>query len=130
MKSTFYICITSGMRGPELELTDEQVGAIVKLTEGLAQVWDGPKLAGHGLGSDHYAVHWWDGEDPCGLMTESSGFVRLWKKGDVDWTQYRDTVGLWTHLAQYGAPAHQKWVEDIKKEAEAYQNDTSTIFKI
>lgn len=127
MTATFYICMTSGMRGPELELTTEQVNLIVKLAEGLTQPWDGSKLAGHGLGPDHYSVYWQDGEDHCSVMTESSGFVRLWKKGDTDWTQYKDTVGLWSHLSQYASPANQKRLEDMKKEVEAYE---STIFKI
>lgn len=126
MNPTFYICMTSGMRGPELELTDEQVAAIVKLAEGLTRPWDGFKLAGHGLGPDHFAVSWEDKDGYCGLWTESSGFVRFWKNGDSDWTQYKDTVGLWSHLSQYGSLAHQKWLEDMAKEAEAY----FSIFKI
>lgn len=122
MKAVFYICITSGARGPELDLTEEQLKPILELSEGLTQPWDGSKFAGHGLGADHYSVHWEDDDGThYGLMTESSGFVRIWRKGDTDWTQYRDTVGLWAHLAQYGGPAHQQWIEDSRKQAEEYQ---------
>jgi hypothetical protein len=130
MTASFYICITSGMRGPELELTPEQIAAIVKLAEGLTQPWDGSTLAEHGLGPDHFAVSWEDKDGYCGLWTESSGYVRLWKNGDTDWTRYKDTVGLWAHLAQFAGPANEKWQEDLKREMAAYQGYPFSIFKV
>ena len=129
MTATFYICMTSGIRGPELELTDEQVEPIVKLVESLTQPWDGSTLVRHRMPApDHYAVSWKDGDTHCDLWTESSGFVRIYKKGDTDWTEYRDTVGLWAHLASHASVAHQKWAEDMKK-AEDADYDENGIFR-
>lgn len=122
MKTTFYICMTSGVRGPELQLTDEQSQAILKIAEGLTKPWDGSKFAGLGLGEDHFSVFWEEDDGQHhGLRTESSGYVSIWRKGDTDWIDYRDTVGLWTHLAQYVSAAHTQWIEDQKKRMEAYQ---------
>jgi hypothetical protein len=132
MKAQFYICMTSGTKGPEAQLTEELSKEIIDLALQLNKPWIGSKLATMGLfGSDHYIVVWEDKAAPVlGLRTLSSGYVSMWKQGDTDWHVYQDTVGLWARLAPTGSQAYQKWCEDINKAMDEYEKNSPDIFGI
>lgn len=111
MKCEFYVCCTSGIQGPTLELTQEQAQKIVDFAMELSEPWTSNEFSGSRLGPDHFMVCWTDTNAPIlGLSTNITGYVSIWKQGDTDWRKLRDTVGLWTHLAQYGSHAYQTWL--------------------
>lgn len=112
MDCTLYICMTSGVEGPSLALTEDQSRNIISLALQLNKPWVGTRLLGlSSLRQDHFLVAW---EDPnsqiMGLRAETNGYVSMWKHGDTDWHEFQDTVGLWTHLAPYGSTAYQNWI--------------------
>lgn len=130
MSTLFYICMTSGIRGPEGELTEELSKEISELVGELTEPWEGSKLEGRGLNalcSTHYAVSWLDKDAPIiSLRTTANGYITVWKQGDTDWREYKDTVGIWAKLAPTGSITLQKWHDDMKKTME----DVAPIFKI
>lgn len=114
MKSTFYICMTSGIEGPKAELTEEFSKEISDLALQLDKSWESYRLAGMGLGIDHYMVYWGNDAPIISLSVDGTGYVSMWKNGDTDWQTFKDTVGLWARLAPTGSSAYQKWVEGIE----------------
>lgn len=130
MSTLFYICMTSGIRGPEGELTEELSKEISELAGQLTEPWNGSKLEGRGLSAlspTHYAVSWLDKDAPIvSLRTTANGYITVWKQGDTDWHEYKDTVGIWAKLAPTGSATYQKWTDDMQKAME----DQPLIFKI
>jgi len=130
MTASFYICMTSGAPGPIGVLEEELSKEISELAGQLTEPWNGSKMEGRGLGAlspTHYAVSWVDKDAPIvSLRTTANGYVTVWRKGDIDWHEYRDTVGLWAKLAPTGSATLQKWYDDMQKAME----DVSPIFKI
>lgn len=120
VKNTLYVCMTSGIRGPEIELTDEQVQEIINRISQLAEPWVGSSHFG-GPSSDHYMVHV-PYAIPNGVRTNAYGFVSVWKdigKG-ADWINYKDTVGLWGYLAPIGSKAIIQWREEQERYSKEY----------
>jgi hypothetical protein len=130
VKTQFYICMTSGIRGPEGELSEELSKEISELAGRLTEPWDGSTLEGRRLGDlspTHYAVSWLDKDSPVvSLRTTANGYVTVWRQGDTDWHEYKDTMGIWAKLAPTGSVILQKWYDDMRKAME----DTAPIFKI
>ena len=116
VKNTLYVNMTSGIRGPEIELTDEQVAKITELTNQLDQPWEGSSLFGMGMGPDHYMVSF--PLSNFGVWTNSHGFVCKWEAND--WVNYKDTVGLWGYLAPIGSRAIIQWREEQERYSKEY----------
>ena len=116
VKNTLHVCMTSGIRGPEIELTDEQVAKITELIAQLDQPWVGSAHFGMGLGSDVYMVSIYP--TGAGLQTNAYGFVSKWEGND--WVNYKDTVGLWGYLAPIGSQAIIQWREEEERYSKEY----------
>ena len=119
MKATFYICMTYGAQGPEMQLTDGEARAISNLAREMTVAWNGPGIAGLALGPDHYVVYWEDAPDVdvIALRVDSSGYVSMWLKNNAGWYDYTDTVGLWNSLSYFGKIAYQKWLSEIQEDS-------------
>jgi len=119
--ATFYIMMTSGIEGPQCELTDEQIQNIEEMALELNQPWVGSTHFGMGLGPTNYGVSGLN--KISGLRILPQGFVTIWKPGDTDWHNFMDTVGLWTYLATIGSPTLQKWLKDGQKQMDEYNEE-------
>jgi hypothetical protein len=119
--ATFFILLTSGIQGPEAELTDEQVQKIEELALQLNQPWVGSTHFGMGLGPTNYGVH--SLNKISGLRVLPQGYATIWKPGDTEWHDFIDTVGLWAYLATIGSPVLQKWLEDGQKAMDKYNEE-------
>jgi hypothetical protein len=114
VKNILFVHMTSGVRPPEIELTDEQVAKIIELTTQLDQPWLGGGF--WGMGPDVYMVH-------CplsdfGIQTNPHGFVSKWENGD--WVNYKDTTGVWGYLAPIGNQAIIQWREEQERYSKEY----------
>jgi len=119
--ATFYILLTSGIEGPQCELTDEQATKIEELVNQLEQPWVSSTNFGMRLGPTNYSVS--DLDKKWGLRVLSQGFVTVWDPVDNDWHNFVDTVGLWSYLATIGSPTLQKWLEDGQKQMDEYNEE-------
>lgn len=116
VKNTLYVCMTSGVRGPEIELTDVQVQELVSRISELDKPWEGSAHFGM-PSSDHYMVHA-PFAIPNGIRTNAFGFVSVWK--DNDWVNYHDTAGVWGYLAPFASKAIILWREEQERYSKEY----------
>ena len=116
VKNTLYVCMTSGVQGPEIELTDEQVAKITQLTNQLDQPWEGSSHFGMGMGPHVYMVSIYP--TGAGIRTNAYGFVSKWEGNDL--VNYKDTVGLWGYLAPIGSKAILLWREEQERYSKEY----------
>ena len=117
MSTKFYIVMTSGIQGPTAEISEEHAKTISELAARITEPWTGPAHIGMGLSPDHYMVTWDENDDgPIRAVSIlSNGWVSMWKRGDMEWHTFTDTVGLWTHLTDIGSAAFQKWTKEIQE---------------
>ena len=117
--------MTSGIRGPESELTDEQSAKAAELVQQLTEEWGAEKP--HGLSHLHptsYIVSWNNEDSPVSSVhVDAYGFTMVWMAGDTDWKYYKDTVGLWAYLAPTGYSALRQWLDLHEKAIKEY-NET------
>ena len=128
MTTKLYVCMTSGIEGPEAELTEEQSQKIIELVGQLSQPWVGDAPIGMNLSKDHFIVDWDDDNSLISaIRTDPSGYVNMWKRGDTDWHDFVDTVGLWSYLSPLGVDAHQKWVKQSSEAMEKFYEEMQRI---
>ena len=121
MTTKFSICITSGIQGPESQLTEEQSQRVSELAGQLTEPWIGGRPLGVGLSPDHFLVIWENDSAPIlGVRTTIRGYVSMWKQGDTDWHDFVDTVGLWSYLAPIGSTTYQNWMKEFQKETDVF----------
>lgn len=101
---TLYISMTSGIRGPECEITAEQADHISTLVSKLTEFWTESKFFGMGLGPTNYIVTW---DDKYALRVIPEGLVSIWSDGYQNWQGFTDTVGIWKYLQPIGEIAIQ-----------------------
>ncbi len=122
----FYISMTSGIQGPEGELSKEEADKAVELSLQLTEEWPGAPR--HGLGALHatnYIVSWENADSPVSsIHVDAYGFTMVWMAEATDWKYYKDTVGLWASLAPAGYATLRKWLDvgekAIKEEMDKY----------
>lgn len=120
MTVSFYISMTSGIRGPEAELTQEQSDKVSELVQQLTDEWVGDKPGGLGhLHATNYIVSGLNGLANS-VAVDAYGFTRVWENGSSDWRYFKDTVGLWAYLAPIGYAALRKWLDEAEKAHEEY----------
>lgn len=118
--ATLYISMTSGSRGPELELTDEQANHISELISELSVFWAESKFFGMGLGPTNYIVSW---GDKYAFRVIPEGLVSIWSDGAKDWQYFKDTVGIWKYLEPIGTIALQEWKNDMQKQMDEFNEE-------
>jgi hypothetical protein len=116
IKNMLYVNMTSGIVGPEIELTDEQVQELVNRVSQLNKLWVGSAHF-EMLGPDHYLVYA-PFAIPNGVRTNAHGFVSVWK--DDDWINYQDTAGVWGYLAPFASQAIIQWREGQEHYSKEY----------
>ncbi len=119
--TTIYVSMTSGIRGPEGVLTQEQVDRAKELA---LQLTEKCEPTHQGLGDLHctnYIVSWTDENSPiASVQVDAYGRVRLWRTDVTGWEFYVDTVGLWAYLAPFGYAAYRGWREAHEKAMKEY----------
>lgn len=126
IKDTLHVCITSGIKGPEIELTDEETSKIISLVNELDAPWTGSSFFGMGLSPDHFLVHITTPTLMVYLDTNMTGYVKLYKAGpDAEYNmafeqKYKDTVGLWGYLAPIAHRAYQQWIAEQERYSKEY----------
>lgn len=125
-KNTLYVCMTSGIRGPEIELTDEEVAKINELVDKFDITWEGSNFFGMGLSSDHFMVHVVTPDYYFYLDTNMTGYVKCCKvNAGTEYSfaldkEYKDTVGIWGYLAPIGQRAYFQWREEQERYSKEY----------
>lgn len=126
VKNTLYVCMTSGVKGPEIELTDEEVSKINELVSQLDTPWEGSNFFGMGLSSDHFMVNIITSDYSIYIDTNMCGYVKFSKLEPnialsySSLEEYKDTVGLWGYLAPIGQRAYLQWIEKQKQYSKEY----------
>src|SRR5512144_243092 len=113
MTASFYISMTSGIRGPEGELTDEQAAKAAELVQQLSEEWVTQRPGGLShLHATNYILSWNNEGSPIqSVHVDAYGFTMVWLVGATDWKYYKDTVGLWGYLAPFGQVFLRKWLD-------------------
>lgn len=126
--TTIYVSMTSGIRGPEGKLTQEQAD---KAKELALQLTEKCEPTHKGLGDLHctnYIVSWTDENSPiASVQVDAHGLVRLWRTDLTGWEFYTDTVGLWAYLAPFGYAAYRGWRDVHERAMKEYYEKMSTI---
>lgn len=121
MTVSFYISMTSGIRGPEGELTEEQANKVTELIQQLTEEWVGQQPGGLShLHATNYIVSGLEGP-ALSVAVDAYGFTRVWTNSNSDWRYYKDTVGLWAYLAPIGYSTLRKWLDEAEKAMKEYQ---------
>lgn len=131
--SSLYICMTSGLRGPETKLSDEEIVKLKNLIDQLNDPWTGSNFFGMGLSSDHFLVHVVTPDYYFYLDTNMQGYVKVTKVeaklgsddtaisiAPVVENEYKDTVGLWSYLAPIAHKALMEWYEENERARKEY----------
>jgi hypothetical protein len=106
-KTMFYISMYSGLRNPEMELSEELSKKISDLAVPLDKPFVGSHLHGlAGLASNHYMVHWEEGPVLM-VMAQPCGYLRIYRSDDKS-ADVEDTVNLWAFLNAIGGYVLQK----------------------
>ena len=122
MTATFYVSMTSGIRGPEGKLTTKQADKAAKLVQQLTERLPITNASYHfKLHPTNYIVSWNDTNSPIqSVHVDSYGLAMVWVPGSTDWVYFRDTVGLWGYLAPFGQKFLKKWTDIQEKAMKEY----------
>jgi hypothetical protein len=145
MKVTFMICMYSGNRNPETELTEEQGQKIVELVSKLNKKCDEPPLWGLGsLGPESYVIVWGNGGSPFDipsmnliyLKIDQNGCTCIWYNIEENHIgekyikiDYKDTVGLWEYLNPIGIKLLDKHQRDAQEVMDEYNEKMFRVFQ-
>lgn len=113
-KATFSISMYSGLRNPEMELSEELSKKISDLAVPLDKPFVGSHLHGlAGLAPNHYLVHW--NEGPVLLLrSQPCGYLHIYRGHDMG-SEVEDTVNLWAFLNAIGGYLLQKHHAEVLK---------------
>jgi hypothetical protein len=132
MRATLCISMYSGVKNPEVELTEEQSQKMIELVDQLTQPFEGDEqfIGLSGLRTDSYIVFWKDDTDAppfVALRAEPYGFVYLWRNNGDLGVALKDTAGLWNFLNPIGIQLYDEHCKDVAKTMAAHYEEMSRI---
>ncbi len=116
MTASFYISMTSGIRGPEGELPNEQAAKVLELTQQLTEECSHQHRGLSDLHATNYIISWNNEDSPVNSVhVDAYGYTMVWVSGATDWKYYKDTVGLWGYLAPFGQTFLRQWLDNAER---------------
>lgn len=129
MRNRFTICMYSGRVPPETEMSKEasfKALELACLALKINEPYRGPVQIAPS--SESYAVRWIPASPVppplVGVMSHSSGMLRVYPSNGELGLVIKDVVGLWAHLAKTGGPLLAAHIEECNKQMKEYWEQT------
>lgn len=130
MKAIFSINMYSGLQNPEVELTEEQSQKVIELANRLDHPITDDNFSGLRSSVTNYMVWWGPSSAPFHVIHVSEYLdVQICRQGDVEYSTFQDTVGLWAYLAPIGGKIYLEHRRQTEKAMEDYHEEMFGIPK-